>query len=81
MHIYTVLNNSNILDHPWVANFLTKKAALDYVKELNREYWARSEAPKKPLPKPEKHWNGLRYDFTGGYCEEYVYIFNTETGE
>ena len=83
MRIYTVLNNSDILDHPWVTNFLTEKAALDFIAELNREYWDRSVKPRKKLPKPEEHWNGLRYDFTGGYCEEYVYLFETEieTGE
>ena len=79
MRIYTVLNNSDILDHPWVTNFVTEKAALEFVEELNREYWARSETTGKPLPKPEEHWNGLRYDFTGGYCEEHAYLFETET--
>lgn len=78
MKIFTVLNNSDILDHPWVANFLTEIAAMDFVHELNREYWARSDG-FKPLPAPDEHYNGKRYDLTGGYCEEYIYLF--ETGE
>lgn len=76
MKIFTVLNDSDILDHPWVANFLTEREALAFVEDLNREYWARSNG-YEPLPKPEEHWNGVRYDFTGGYCTEWVYLFET----
>lgn len=78
MKIFTVLNDSDILDEPWVANFLTEREAIAYIEELNREYWARSDG-FKPIPKPEEHYNGRRYDFTGGYCTEWCYLF--ETGE
>ena len=78
MKIFTVLNDSDILDHPWVLTFKTEIEAQDFITELYRAYWVRSDMQPQILPEPDEHWSGLRFDFTGGYCTEWCYLFETE---
>ena len=77
--IYTIVNDSDLMDAPHSVSFCYRKPAEEYVRELFRVYLEYSKTdPTEPLPEPETYYNGEKYTFEGGYCTETVFLIETE---
>ena len=81
--VWTVLTDSTILDHPYVAVFNHRADAMAFIQELHENYLKASELPPEPLPEPIDYWDGVRYDFDhpDGYCSEWTYLSDSEVKE